>query len=188
MEEIWKDIIGYEGIYQISSLGRIKSFQQRNQFGNKKARILSGWKTKSHYPKIILIKDGKKERKYIHRLIAEAFIPNPNHYKFINHIDGNKQNYSIENLEWCTQKYNMLHAQFTLKKQFASAIRPIVRDDNKFYFSITEASKDLGCNISCICDQIAGRKKRIKGHTFKYADLNNEKIQHYLLDLAIQKF
>lgn len=99
--EKWKDIKGFEGLYQISSQGRIKSF-------------LSGkWKLRSikdrsgDYLRINLYKGkGRETTKSVHRLVAEAFIPNPNKYPCINHIDMNKQNNNIENLEWCSYKEN----------------------------------------------------------------------------------
>ena len=119
MEEIWKDIIGYEGLYQISSLGRVKSLPRSWSFKHwqdgsiitptSKERLLKPHVSKRGYY-IVALSKGKGHIKNIHRLIAQAFIPNPKNLKVINHKDGNKLNNSIDNLEWCTQKENMQHA------------------------------------------------------------------------------
>lgn len=107
MEEIWKDIRGYEGLYQVSNLGRIKSLNYNN---TKQEKILKGSQDKSGYRLAGLCKDGKVSAKRIHRLVAEAFIPKLENKTEVNHIDGNKKNNCINNLEWCDRKENMKHA------------------------------------------------------------------------------
>ena len=104
--EIWKDIEGFEGIYQISNKGNLKSFKK-----NKNGRILKNKNKKGWYLNIILTNKKKKKSIKIHKLVALAFIPNPNNYPVINHINGNKQDNRVENLEWCTQKQNIIHAK-----------------------------------------------------------------------------
>ena len=102
MTEIWKDVVGYEGLYEVSSLGRVKSV--------KRNKILSQKHNWDGYLRIQLWRNNKNKYVSIHRLVAEAFIENPNTKPFINHIDGNKQNNKVDNLEWCTQKENIKHA------------------------------------------------------------------------------
>ena len=105
-KEIWKDIAGWEGIYQISNKGRIKSFKQ-----DKKGKILSLANKKGGYFSFVLQKSGMMSKSTrIHRLVAEAFLPNPHNLPEVNHIDGNKQNNSVENLEWCTRSHNAKHS------------------------------------------------------------------------------
>ena len=101
MEE-WKDIVGYEGLYQVSNLGNIKSFKRYIE-----GKLLIPKSDKDGY-KEIGIRDitGKRTFKRIHRLVAEAFIPNPNKYKFINHKDNNPTNNTVDNIEWCSIEYN----------------------------------------------------------------------------------
>lgn len=105
-EEIWKDIKGYEGLYQISSFGYIKSFKRY-----KEGKILRQAKYSNGYLFVHLrpMLNGQKSQ-MVHRLVAETFIPNPNNYPYVNHKNGNKQDNTIENLEWCTQSYNLKHA------------------------------------------------------------------------------
>lgn len=99
MEE-WKDIKDYEGIYQVSNLGRVKSLK----YGKEKILKL---KTRGYgYKAVILCKDNVKKPYYVHRLVAIAFIPNPDNLPCVNHIDEDKNNNHIENLEWCNRKYN----------------------------------------------------------------------------------
>ena len=102
--EIWKDIQGYEGYYQISNQGRVKSFH------NKNPKILKLSVTKFGYHRVELNLKGHAKKHSVHRLVAMTFIPNPHKYKVINHIDGNKLNNIPENLEWCTYQENTKHA------------------------------------------------------------------------------
>ena len=111
MKEIWKDIKDYEGLYQVSNLGRVKSLERLAKSNNNNYRIvkkkfLKKYEDKDGYIKVSLNKNAKSKAYAMHRLIAEAFIPNPNNYPCINHKDENKQNNNLENLEWCTVKYN----------------------------------------------------------------------------------
>lgn len=106
-QEIWKDIKNYEGLYKISNLGRVKSLPKYAGRSYRKEKILKTYLDKNGYVKVILCKNNRTRFLSIHRLLAEAFIPNPNNYPQINHKDENKQNNSLNNLEWCTCKYNI---------------------------------------------------------------------------------
>lgn len=106
MEE-WKDIVGFEGVYQVSNEGRVRSL-----YGNHKARekILRLYTNKSNYWRVHLCSFGKDKRFLVSRLVAQAFIPNPDNLPQVNHIDGNKNNNTIGNLEWITMSNNLKHA------------------------------------------------------------------------------
>ena len=112
--EQWKDIKGYEGLYQVSNYGRVKSLPKKRITGTgfyiQKERIMSlQIKTKRYYG-VVLTKDGTHKNFLVHRLVADAFIENPNNYEEVNHIDCNKLNNKVENLEWCTAEANLEHA------------------------------------------------------------------------------
>lgn len=114
-EEIWKDVEGYEVFYQISNTGKLKSLDRlilRNdgRINHVIEKIMIGGKTPSGYIFHCLKICNKKEQKYIHRLVALHFIPNPENKPQVNHKDGNKSNNHFNNLEWCTSKENMIHA------------------------------------------------------------------------------
>lgn len=108
-EEIWKDIKDYEGLYQVSNLGRVKRVEHkrcdRNQLYKEKLIKLQTYKCGYLY--VGLWKNSKRKHHRVHRLVAEAFMPNPNNYPVINHIDSNIKNNNVNNLEWCTQSHNI---------------------------------------------------------------------------------
>ena len=114
MEEIWKDIKGYENLYQVSNLGNIKSLKKLVNCGIKinskvfkKEKNLKYLISGTGYPFVTLYKNKIGKMFLVHRLVAETFIPNPNNYKIVNHIDENPKNCNVNNLEWCTQSYNI---------------------------------------------------------------------------------
>lgn len=104
MEEIWKDIKEYEGIYQVSNLGRVKSLKH-----SKEGKLLKGRVTGKGYLSVALFRNSVRKSNSIHRLVAEAFIPNPENKPEVNHIDENKLNNDVSNLEWVTSKENSNH-------------------------------------------------------------------------------
>lgn len=107
-EEIWRPVVGYEGLYEVSNTGLIRSLDRfvgnRNRI---KGKILSIRIEKNGYCSVALSKYGKIKRYKIHRLVAQAFIPNPEGLPEVNHLDEDKTNNSVDNLEWCDRKYNM---------------------------------------------------------------------------------
>lgn len=115
-EEIWKPIDGYEGIYEVSNLGRVKSLKKivLFRFPDKKRFIPDRIFKKSvnvyGYIIVSLHLNLKIKQFRVHRLVARAFIPNPENKPYVNHIDGNKQNNRVDNLEWCTAQENSIHA------------------------------------------------------------------------------
>lgn len=108
-QEIWKDVKNYEGKYQVSNLGRVKSLLEKYRGGQYYGMILKSHVNKKGYVYQQLRKDNKTFTHLLHRLVAEVFIPNPENKPNINHIDANTSNNNINNLEWCTQKENIQH-------------------------------------------------------------------------------
>lgn len=99
MQEIWRDVVGYEGYYRVSNLGNIFSIRSNRNLTSTDDDIYG-------HQKVFLYVSGKRKTMFVHRLVAIAFLPNPNNYPAINHKDENPRNNSLDNLEWCTYKYN----------------------------------------------------------------------------------
>jgi len=172
MEEVFKDIKGYEGMYQVSNLGRVKSLIRKWVVKEKILKIVPHIRKNKYgvyyndgYLQVGLTDKNKKGHSYsIHQLIARAFIQNPNHYKEINHINGIKSDNIVENIEWCTHSGNISHAvknklmKFNYGKDHHNSKYVLQYDLNgkliAEYVSITEASKKtniLHSAISAVC-------------------------------------
>ena len=102
--QVWEDIPGYEGLYQVSNTGKVRSLGNNK---SRKTKILKQNTTKNGYKRVGLWKNGKRKPYYVHRLVAQVFLPNPNNLPEVNHIDENKQNNVVWNLEWCDREYNL---------------------------------------------------------------------------------
>lgn len=174
LQEIWKDISNYKGLYQISNLGRVKSLSKKSGFLTLKERIMKPIIKDNGYCQIALFKDKKRCRKYIHRLVAEAFIPNPNNYPCINHKDYNKANNNVDNIEWCSYSYNNNYSNCQIIAGMSKRI-PIIQYDLhgnsiKEWESATNAGKELGFNNSLITACCKGRIDKAYGYKWKYAN------------------
>lgn len=189
--EIWKDVKDYEGLYQVSNLGNIKSLDRvvklvsKNQFNSFttlkaiKGKEISKVVNSKGYYQIALYKNGKMKNKLLHRLVLEAFIPNIENKPTVNHIDGNKLNDRLDNLEWATNKEQISHAINNLgfksvisdkcrQKQIELHQRKVRRSDGSIFNSIKEASlgdEVLRRNISQVCK---GYKKTAGGYSWEY--------------------
>lgn len=156
--EVWKNIPNYEKLYQASNLGRIRNKKTKN--------ILKGVDTKG-YLRITI--SYKNERKIIskHRLIAMTFIPNPNNYPEVNHIDGNKHNNRVDNLEWCTRQQNAIHSIINgLQKTKDVCQYDLQGNFIKKYFNAEQAQKET--KIYHILDCCKGKRKTAGGYIWKY--------------------
>jgi hypothetical protein len=124
LEEVWKDIIGYEGLYQISNIGRVKSFRQWKRAGKCPEYILKPSLSNNGYYQVMLYRNHSDRHKYlIHRLVAEAFIANPNNFESVNHKDENVLNNSADNLEWCTLSYNVTYGTARIRQSITKGNR-----------------------------------------------------------------
>lgn len=174
MKEIWKDIKGYEGLYQISNLGRVKSFSRAGT-RTKKERILKTRFSYKGYERINLSKEDIDKTHFIHRLVAQAFIPNPYNYKEINHKDENSRNNKVSNLEWCDRSYNINYKNRNKKVADKLAIRVIQLKNEKIineFDSMIQAQRKTKIPISNISKCCSGERKSAGGYKWKYADEN----------------
>lgn len=180
--EVWKDIAGYEGYYQISNFGNIRSvdrviYSDKFHIGIKrelKGRTLNPSVNNHGYLSLILSKNGEKKSCRIHRLVAEAFIKNPNNYDQVNHIDGDKTNNKVENLEWCNNQYNVIHAYKNgLAKSHPKSIKQYDLKGNyiQTFESIVKASKEVNGNTSNINKCVKGHINSAYGYKWRYIDV-----------------
>lgn len=150
MIEIFKDIEGYEGLYQISNMGSVKSLGNGNS-NNSKEKILKPTKDKKGYLTVDLYKQGKRKIYKVHRLVAQKFIENPNNLPQVNHKDEDKTNNQVNNLEWCDCQYNINYG--TRNEKISKQLMCL--ETGLVYPSTREVQKQLGfahSNISKCCN------------------------------------
>lgn len=183
--EIWRDILGFESIYQVSNLGRVKRLYREDRYIRKDTgkacirrvgeKILKPIHSKE-YDEVDLYHNNVSSYRRIHRLVAEMFVPNPDHLSEVNHIDGDKRNNCAENLEWCTAKENIAHARrIGLRKDPAKGIyrKPVKLrciQTGTTYNNIKQAAECLGLSYSYLSDCI-NRNKPCHGYTFERLDM-----------------
>ena len=178
MEE-WRDIKGYEGYYQVSNMGRVKSLERtvwdsRGYYKTVSEKIRKGRNDGWGYLFVSLYKDGKVKECRINRLVAQAFLPNPDNLPEVNHIDENKQNNCVDNLEWCSRSYNINHGTRN-KKVAEKNSKPVFSVDKEsglimWWQSAIEASRQLGISQGNITQCCNGKRKSAGGHIWFYAD------------------
>lgn len=167
--EIWKDIKNYEGLYQVSNLGRIKSLG--NKINHKNSIYLKKRPNKYGYEYVILQNNKKKKSKTVHRLVAEAFISNLENKKQVNHIDGNKLNNNVDNLEWSTPSENIKHSFRTgLKKPTRKQVYQYDLNNNliAIYNSTKEAGEKSGILKGSIAKCCRKELKTSGGYKWEY--------------------
>ena len=178
--ETWKDIEGYEGKYQVSNFGRIKSLERKeymarnNCYRVRKEKVLKPDIDKQGYEKVRLYKNGKGKNIFVHRLVAIAFIKNPNKHPIINHIDEVPLNNHVSNLEWCTYSYNSTYggAEERKLKNIWKAIQStnVETGEVKTYRSAADAERESNGyfkrrSISRVC---TGERPIHKGHRWEF--------------------
>lgn len=172
-KEIWKDIPNYEGLYQVSNTGRIKSIPhsiKANKCGGTRVTeehiksVTTGW---HGYVWVSLCKNGKQKTHSVHRIVANAFVENKNNLPCVNHKDGNKENNTVENLEWCTVHENQIHAS---KNGLLSKSKKVICiETGVVYQSSGEAERDTNICARNIRSACAGKYKTAGGYKWKWA-------------------
>lgn len=189
VKEIWKDINGYDGYYQISNLGRIKSLPKKRNNNNgyyiQKEMILKNHLNNKGYQYVYLSIPIKKKY-YVHRLVGIAFIPNPFKKPYINHIDCNPLNNNMKNLEWCTPQENTDHMVSlkrnirdenwfkrqakARKKQFKKVIGTKINGNEVIIFNSMQEAQRNGFNAGGISECCSGKRKFHKGYLWRLYD------------------
>lgn len=170
MNEIWKDIAGLDGAFQVSNLGRVKSLPRERSNGKgvytTKEKILKPATHRFGYKFVYVQKDLEKKRFYVHRLVADAFLEKKPGKPYVNHKDGNPANNKVSNLEWCNRSENIRHCIDTLGKKE----KPVIRSDGKKYHSARQACEDMNVPRYIVYAVLAGTISNVQGYTLRYGE------------------
>lgn len=182
MEEIWKNINGYEGYYQVSNMGRVRSLDRYvNNEGARnesklifvKGKILKPHDAGQEHLTVCLMRDGVGKVCYIHRLVLEAFTDNPDNLPCINHKDEDPYNNELTNLEWCTHKYNTNYGTCIQRRKMKVSKSVDRFNMNMEYVdsfdSVSDAERELNIDRSSIAKCARGERKSAGGYIWKYA-------------------
>lgn len=157
MKEEWKPVLGYEGLYEVSNCGKVKDLCK-----NMEPKLHDDGKG---YFMTWLKKYGQSKTHKVHRMVAMAFIPNPSRKRYVNHIDGNKQNNCTDNLEWCTNKENVVHA---FETGLIRTRKTVYSSDGNIFKSTVAAAEYYGTTHRRISDCCLGRQKTTRGVRLSY--------------------
>lgn len=173
---MWKDIAGYEGLYQISDRGEVitlpRTVDAKRCILHRKSRKPKSFfrgRGDIKYEFVALTRDGKTQFAAVHRLVAQAFIPNPNGYMEVNHIDKNTKNNCVDNLEWCSKQYNIEYSHNKAVQQYSVSGELI-----ETYKSTIYASQMTGIGATSITNNLKKRSMTAGGYVWKYASKGKE--------------
>lgn len=167
MSEIWKDIQGYEGLYQVSNSGRVKSLAKKAGHSNRNERVLKIHTGTKKYQHVVLYSNNKAKCMWLHRLVAQAFIPNPENKPQVNHKNGVKTDNHVENLEWVNSSENIKHAFKHGLLKPSNSKQVLCVELNKTFESALLASKHFNMSRNAI-NQAIRRNHKCHGYTWRY--------------------
>lgn len=181
MKEIYKDIEGFEGLYQVSNMGNVKSL--RFNRSTRIQKVLTPINHHTGYQFVHLCKDKKAHIRMIHVLVAKAFVANPEGKRIVNHLDGNKKNNVASNLEWATYKENTAHAiKIGIHNPHENNVpkgkdnyhsKPVLQFTKEGEFvkrwdCMSDAARHIGCNPCMIVNNASGRTQSAHGYVWRY--------------------
>ena len=194
MEEIWKDIPGYGGKYQVSSIGRVRSMWRNNQHKDHigSITVLKQTEREDGYMRVRLTLNGEGTNHYVHKLVAEAFIPNPGNLPQINHKDENKSNNCVDNLEWCDAKYNSNYGT-KVERWKPQVVKPIIQTtlDGEFvrlFESAEAAERECGYDASYLNLVCHGKRPQAYGYKFQFAQQQGHQSPEKILQALDELF
>ena len=163
MQEVWKPIAEYSGLYEVSNLGNVRRLEYTDQIGRKKqTKVLHPSHKENGYYHVVLIKNREKKYYSVHRLVAAAFVDNPNNYPIINHKDEDMNNNNADNLEWCTYTYNNRYGTARIRTAITKGtpVKMLDADGNEIarFYSMSEASRQTGIATSSINSSVKNNR------------------------------
>ena len=182
-DEIWKWVPGFEGFYSVSNLGSIR---------NSKGKILSVEHTrdpktgkKTGHLRVTLHKNGKQKHCFVHRLVALAFIPNPDNKPYVNHKDNDPENNCVDNLEWCTNKENVLHSRRSTQPKHKDLQKSVVNlADGMVFKSIADAAREYGITVSTVKYSCETKSAMMK-MDFRYLEDRPEFVDNLFMEAPV---
>lgn len=189
MTEIWKPIAGYEEFYLVSNTGKIKSLARTVNCGRgvltRQGKELKTRPNSRGYLRVMLVGNGERKEVFVHRLVAEAFVPKPENCNVVNHKDFNYQNNRADNLEWTTAtgnvKYSFDRGRYKRTPEMKAAFKKFldetrgvavvgteIKTGNKIKFPVLNDVKKAGFQPSCVCDCCKGKRATHGGYTWEY--------------------
>ena len=172
MVEEWKEVLGFDVLYEVSNLGRVRSRYSEDRGYSNEYVYLKPLDNGHGYLRFNWRMKKRQRTVYLHRLVAEAFLPNPDMLPEVNHKDENKANCRVDNLEWCDHKYNASYG--TKNERMAEKrVKPVQCIETGVIFrSARDAGKELGVTNTAISNCLKGRSKTAAGYTWRYADVD----------------
>lgn len=190
--EKWRPIEGYEGLYEVSDWGRVKSLEKVDSLGHlRKEKILKSIKNNKGYIKVNLCKDGERKNCTVHRLVAQAFIPNPDNLPCVNHKDEVKTNNHVGNLEFCSHQYNSTYGtaiqrrvEKTINGKLSKSVYQYTLDGEfvREWESVSEIQRQLGYFQTAISACCAGKCKTSYDYIWSFTPLDEVSYQERIVD------
>lgn len=176
MKEIWKSVVGYEGLYEVSNLGRVKGVERKlphNRNKNltyiRKEKLLTSTKMNNGYLRVEMSNNGKHKLNLVHRLVALTFIPNPNNYREVNHINCDKSDNRVENLEWVSSSQNKIHA---LENNLYQNNKVLLQIKNGVVINEYKSTKEAERKTGILCQNIGKvalcKRNKAGGYQWRY--------------------
>ena len=166
--EVWKEVFGYDVLYEVSNLGRVRTRYSKMTGYSKDYRFVKPSDNGNGYLRFNWKLNGRSKTVYLHRLVAEYFIPNPNSLNEINHKDENKQNNCVDNLEWCDHKYNCKYGTRNDRSAQKNRKKIVCVETGRIFESSTQAASELNVNVTAISNCLRGRSKSCSGYRWQY--------------------
>lgn len=168
--ECWKEVLGFDVLYEVSNLGRVRTRYDKNKGYTNEYYYLKPCDNGNGYLRFNWKLKGVQKTVYLHKLVAQYFIPNKNHFSEVNHKDENKLNNCVDNLEWCDHKYNCNYGTRNKRVSEKTGIKIRCVETGIVYDSLKDASEKMNVVKSAINNCLKGRSKTCSGYSWEYVE------------------